>query len=153
MLYPTQRMHLLATMLAYGILSAVVAPVSGPDLPFVSRPAQVAQYPAATELVDLPLLGFDPEGDLLLVLALAVQVLLPVRPSHWRALYRCLWGQYLPHSSCLSVRRLWSYLPSCSWLQIGRSRPCRWICSLSSWWAYLKGNFTGCWVFGNMQPI
>ncbi len=67
-------------MLPYGILSAVVAPVSGPDLPFVSRLAQVVQYPAAIELVDLPLLGFDPEGDLLLVLALAVQVLLPVRP-------------------------------------------------------------------------
>ncbi len=58
----------------------MVAPVSGPDSPFVSRPAQAAQYPAAIKLVDLPLLGLDPVGGLLLVLALAVQVLLPVRP-------------------------------------------------------------------------
>ena len=64
-------------MSPYGILSAVVAPVSGPDSPFVSRPAQAVQYPAATNLVDLPLLGLDLVEGLLLVLALAVLVLLP----------------------------------------------------------------------------
>ena len=58
----------------------MVAPVSGPDSPFVSRPAQAVQYPAATDLVDLPLLGLDLVGDLLLVLALAVLVLLPEWP-------------------------------------------------------------------------
>ncbi len=80
MLYPTPRMHLLATMSLYGILSVVVAPASGPDSPFVSKPAQAAQYPVATNLVDLPLLGLDLVEGLLLVLALAVLVLLPVRP-------------------------------------------------------------------------
>ena len=67
-------------MSPYGILSAVVAPVSGPDSPFVSRPAQAAQYLAATDLVDLPLLGLDLVEGLLLVPALVVLVQLPVRP-------------------------------------------------------------------------
>ncbi len=78
--YPALRMHLLATMWPYGILSVAVAPGSGPDLPFVLRPARAAQYLAATDLVDLPLLGLDLVEDLLLVPALVVLVLLPEWP-------------------------------------------------------------------------
>ena len=76
--YPTQRRHLLAIMLLYEILSAVVDPVFGPDLPFALRLALIGQYPVANELVDLPYLGFDLMVDLFLVLPLVVPALLLV---------------------------------------------------------------------------
>ncbi len=69
----------------------------------------------------------------------------------WRALCRCLWGWYLPHSRCWSGCRWQNHLSSCSLSQIGRSWAYRRICYLPSWWAYFKGNFTGCWVVSNMQ--
>ncbi len=66
-------------MLPYEILSAVVDPVFGPDLPFALRLALIVQYPVANELVGLPYLGFDLVADLFLVLPLVVPALLLVQ--------------------------------------------------------------------------
>ncbi len=73
--YPTQRRHLVAKVLPYEILSVVVDPVFGLDLPFALRLAPTVQCLVANDFVDLPLPGFDLVVGLTLDLPLAVLVL------------------------------------------------------------------------------
>ncbi len=68
----------MATMLLCESLSVAALPVFGLDVPFALELAITAQYLAANDLVDWPLLDFVLEVDLLLDLLLVVPVLLVV---------------------------------------------------------------------------